>query len=676
METTEAGAPTAPEAPPRPWTPGSPRPMLPDDMTAWNTRAERAEQLAKTFWPQWQRSLDRYAKAKVNEPTDADDINALLDYRHVESKKAQLAFDTPEINLIPPDQADPAIPVALLPLREKFLNDDLGPDKANMIRALHKTLIDALAASAFLITKVGYEQVTLPVTRTQPGMFGSAPVPVTLDVPVWSRRFISAVSSKKLLIPDDFADTDFDEAPWLGVRGRIARSTAKRLKWNIPDDFTGSTAKDDTLFEHGTEKGTATDEYIEYVEIWYRASLYDETVFNPELYRCLILVKGIDNPVWHVDSPYQSLTDTGELTDDSMVGNPIHVATIRDLIDSAYVPSDLVVGEQLSVELNRFRTGLMRSRRSRRPVTLISDKASKDLIEKVAANAGPVPTPDEYFDGAGSQRLIAVVGGQSEPRDNYTGQQMIEHDWQSAIGTGDNQGGSFKQGAKTTATEVRTVQGNASARAKVDENRVRAYVIALIRKYDAVVQRTASRAEVVKVLGQQGAMLWEQWRALPGKYAYKIQPDSGRYLDANEYRTQKVNEYNLLRKDPLVNGAELTRAVVTALGYDAAKLVPQDAAQEKPESPKVSFSLALDKATPVTMQFVITLMEQQGYQFSPQLKQAMLLQASVNEEIMQMEQQAKAQPSAEHGGPANKTERIDKRQESRTGGIEGVGRVA
>jgi hypothetical protein len=116
------------------------------------------------------------------------------------------------------------------------------------------------------------------------------------------------------------------------------------------------------------------------VRIWYKASYYDETVFNPELYRCLVLVKGIDEPVWHVDSPHQALTPEGELTDDSLVGNPICIGTFRDLPDSAYVPSDLTVGEQLSREVNQFRTTLIRGRKSRSNVTLISDALGTDLV--------------------------------------------------------------------------------------------------------------------------------------------------------------------------------------------------------------------------------------------------------------------------------------------------------
>jgi hypothetical protein len=294
-------------------------------------------------------------------------------------------------------------------------------------------------------------------------------------------------------------------------------------------------------------------------------------------------------------------------------------------------------------------------------------------IDKIAANEGPVPLPAEYFDGTAVSRAIQISQAGTEPRDNYSAQTIIQSDWDNAMGSSANQRGQYKQG-KTTATESRIVQGNSAARAKTDEDRVREYVVRLIRKFDAIVQRTMTPQELTKILGMQAAALYEQWKALPGKYAYKIQPDSGRYVDAEEYRTQKVNEYNLLRKDPLINGAELTRAVVTALGYDAGKLVPQDQAEEKPEAPKTSFSLSLDTAPPVPMKLAITLLEQSGFKIPPELQQALLIQSALNEQMQEVEAQGKNNP--EHGGPANKTERIDKRQESRTGGTEGIGKVA
>jgi hypothetical protein len=674
----DLGAPVPAEAPATlPWTPGQDRPLAEEAVKMWETRVDRGVAKDKLYHPQAERALKRYAKALTPKPTQ-DEFDPLLDYSHVEGRKAQLFHRTPEINLLPVDPTDPAVPYnVILPLREKVLNFELGPERANAKRALHKTLVDTLAASGDMILKVGFEAVKLPVPPDP--LTGQMPMddtgqPVT-EVVVWSRRFIEAVSSKRLVKPAEFRDTDFDKAPWLAVRGCIPVPTAKRLGWTLPATYEGTAPDKELYFDDGsgTQEYDANDPQVEYTEIWYKASLYDEAVFNPELYRCLILVKGSDVPAQHIDSPYQTLDPQGALTDDSMIGNPIHVDTLRDIPDTAHVPSDLVIGERLSDELTKFRTGLMRNRRGRRPVTAVNADLGQAAIDKIAANDGPVPLPEEYFDGSNVSRAIQIAQAGTEPRDNYSAQTIIQSDWDNAMGSSANQRGQYKQG-KTTATESRIVQGNSAARAKTDEDRVREYVVRLIRKFDAIVQRTMTPQELTKILGMQAAALYEQWKALPGKYAYKIQPDSGRYVDAEEYRTQKVNEYNLLRKDPLINGAELTRAVVTALGYDAGKLVPQDQAEEKPEAPKTSFSLSLDTAPPVPMKLAITLLEQSGFKIPPELQQALLIQSALNEQMQEVEAQGKNNP--EHGGPANKTERIDKRQESRTGGTEGIGKVA
>jgi len=105
-------------APPAPtaWDPGGKVPVSAEVVQTWQKRIERAQTTADQFYPQWERALTRYAEAKVS--AAKTDINALLDYRHVESKKAQLFHKTPEINLSPVDPADPAVPYdAILPLR-------------------------------------------------------------------------------------------------------------------------------------------------------------------------------------------------------------------------------------------------------------------------------------------------------------------------------------------------------------------------------------------------------------------------------------------------------------------------------------------------------------------------------------------------------------------------------
>jgi hypothetical protein len=662
-----AGNPLEAPAPTAPWAPGTSRPLDPEALSQWTSRLDRGEHFCKQFHPQWQRGLDRYAKALSNQsPTD---INALLDYRHVESKKSKLFHRTPDVTLTAIDPPDPQAPLApILSLRQKFLNHEIGPKGANAKRALHKALLDTLAASGLIPCVVGYEDVKLDVP---PDPLTGAPAPIP-QITVWSRRFISALSSKKLIIPDDFTDSsDFDAAPWLAYKGTMPVSQGRRQGWNIPPDFAGSTQKDEAVYNHATSGEGAADPKLEYTIVWYRASLYDEAVFNPELYRCLVLVKGLEQPAWHIDSPFQSLTPEGQLTDDSLIGNPIHVGTLRDLLDSALVPSDLVMGEQLSVELNKFRTDLVVNRTARRPLRLVSDSIGQDKAQKLFKDGGGV-VPQQHIQPGGTQDLMAVVQTGTEPRDNFTAQDVIERDYEEAFGEGANQRGQTSK-KKTTATEARIVQGNSSARAETEKDRIRDYFIALVRKFDTIVQRTATPQEIAKVLGQQGGALWQQWRALPGKYAYDIVPDSGRYTDAREAASQALDEYTLLRKDERVNVEYLLGRVARALNADPAQLIaPAQDKTTEPPSTSLNFK-GEDTLNPAMGNLLLDLLANAGIKLRPETIGSFAKQHAQAEALGAGGAPAigmNANPNG-HGGSANQAEPINKHLTEKTGRVQG-----
>lgn len=677
--TAEAPAPVAQPAN-VPWAPGQSRPITAEAIEKWRGRFERAETKAKRYHPQWERGLKNYAEALVSQAKT--EVDALLDYRHVESKKSQLFHRTPEVLLLPADPEDKTLPLGvLLPQRQKLLNHELGSKAANAKRALHKTLIDALAASGWLSVELGFEQVSLPVTQTVPGMLGQPAMSQTVQVPIWSRRFISDISSMKLLVPDDFYDSsNFDAAPWLAYKGVIAVAKARKAGWKIPADFTGTAKADEAVYKHGQDVAQSSEDLCEYIKCWYRAADEDPAVFNPELYRCLILVKGLETEAWHVDCPFQGLTPEGALTDDSLVGNPIHVGTLRDLPDSAYVPSDLVVGEQLSTELNQYRTGLISNRRGRKPLIAMSDKFGQTTIDKATKNDGVVVIPDEFFDGAGGVRGIAVIGTGSEPRDNYTAQDIIERDYEEALGQGANQRGQTAK-RKTTATEARIVQGNSSARAETEKDRIKEYFIGLVRKFDVIVQRTATIQEVTKILGKQGGQLWQQWKILPGKYAYDILPDSGQFVDAREHIDHVLNTYNLLRKDERVSVEELLGMVARALKKDPSTFIAP--AQDKTtEPPKVSVSInLLDLNDPVAGRVFLDLAANGGIKLHPTtielLRAAHIANAAAGAAGNTSDEPVGADASGNgHGGSATRTEKINQHSSERTGGVQGVGKVA
>jgi hypothetical protein len=235
MLTPSSDATTTTEAPPptSAWMPGQARVLTPEQKSQWDKRVDTADRFRKQFEPQWERGLERYSRALYTE--DRTDVNALLDFSHVENKKSRMFHKTPEVQLTPVDPKDQSIPyAALLPLRQKYLNHKLGPKGAKAKKAFHKALVDALAASAWMVLEVGYENVLLPVPPDPLTGQPLGPNGLPSEVPIWWRCFLNRVSPMKALVPADFYDTDFDESPWLGVKGTIATSKARSLKWAIP----------------------------------------------------------------------------------------------------------------------------------------------------------------------------------------------------------------------------------------------------------------------------------------------------------------------------------------------------------------------------------------------------------------------------------------------------------
>lgn len=646
------------------WTPGGNVPMAAQAVGEWQARIDLADNKRKLYEPQWDRALQRYAKAQ--QPESQYEVNPLLDFRHVESKRAALFYQTPEVQLIPiqPEIAD--IPATqLMPLRQKVLNYKLSPDAANIKREMHLALFDALCPSGFLVMKMGYESVTAPVAIVNP-LTGQ---PESVDVPVWESCFWTRVSPMKLLIPHDYTSTVFDAAPWLGVKGVMPLIQARRL-WSLPEDFSGTTTKDDAVF--GANTATAgldsqiTNPMVEYQELWYRAALYDESVLNPELFRCLVMVKGVEQPVKHMDSPYQKIDQTGRLTDDSLIGNPIHVGTLRDYSDSAYIPSDLTVGEQLSTEVAKFRTQQIRRRRANLPLVLLdTTNLDQNTIAKMERNEGPIPLPPGAL-ASGAGAVVQAVSPGTEPRDNYTAQDYAERDWERALGSGANQVGAFNRGRRT-ATEARIVATNADARAEVEKDRLREYFMAGVRKFDAILQQFMTPQELAKILGLEAAQLWDQWRALPGKYLYRVQPDSGVFVDAQQYRAQKLDEYNLLRRDPALNPQELLNNVLRALGHDPAKMI-QPPPERAPEPARVTLTLNGEDLSSPHAAMAIEVLQQAGYKITPPPG----LMPPSGDDLSRLLGGMATGPVQPHGGGALQAERVNQHAAQTTGGVQGV----
>jgi hypothetical protein len=592
-------------------------PLTETQMQEWWSEIDRSERVRKEWEKWWEANLDAYAPKPTKDPkTYGADINTNRDYQLTEQKKAQLFFQTPEINVKPSPlmmgQED-----AIL-AHQDILNEMLGDDGVNAKGMMDEALFDVLCPSGFGVTKMGYENVTemveteVPVPDPMTGAPAVDPmtgqpmtIPQQVPVPIWERLFWERVTPKKVLIPAGFASTNYDEAPWLGVRFSLTLNEA-RLRYQLPDDFEGKAGKDEFKFDHGT-KGEEEGRPVEGVEIWYRAAVYDQSVRNPDLLRCLVLIKGLEQPVKHMDSPYQELDpNTGRLSPRSLKGYPIHILTIRTLADSAYVMSDCSISRPQVNELNKFREQQIKLRDSNIPIRLYDTDRIPPEVKAKLDNADygstPIGVPTEAF--AGNPPVIEIAKA-TYPRENLAFEEKQDSDIARTHAMDANQGG-VKTDEARTATELQLIQVNTNTRLDKERSRVLAWYVKGVTKFSTLVQRFVTVEQAAQIVGPQRAQVWKQaMEQVPAALAFTALPDSALRVDAAQQRKMTLEKYQYLRNDPMIDAIQFLRKdVLPVMGVSPSSIKPPAPPQPPPpDPPKVSISVKGEDLIPFAPQY-------------------------------------------------------------------------
>ncbi len=592
-------------------------PMTEDQMQSFWSEIESAERVRKEWEKWWEANLEAYSPKPTKDPKAfGADINTNRDYQLTEQKKAQLFFQTPEMTV----KASPLMmgqEDAIL-AHQDILNEMLGDDGVNAKGMVDEALFDVLCPAGFGVTKMGYENVTemvetqVPVPDPTTGAPAVDPmtgqpmtIPQTVPVPIWERLFWERVTPKKVLIPSGFSSTNYDEAPWLGVRFSLTLNEAK-LRYQLPEDYEAKAGTDDHKFDHGT-KGEEEGRPVEGVELWYRAAIYDTAVRNPDLLRCLVLIKGLEQPVKHMDSPYQELDpNTGRLSPRSLKGYPIHILTIRTLADSAYVMSDCSISRPQVNELNRYREHQVAMRDSNIPVRLYdSDRMPPELVAKIESagfGSKPIGAPTEAF--AGNPPIMEIAKA-TYPRENLAFEDKQDADIARTHAMDANQGG-VKTDEARTATELQLIQVNTNTRLDKERSRVLAWYVKGVTKFSTLVQRFVTLEQAAQIVGPERAQLWKQaMENVPAPLAFTALPDSALRIDAAQQRKMTLEKYQYLRNDPLIDAMQFLRKdVLPVMGVSPSAIKPPAPPQPPPpEPPKVSISVKGEDLIPFAPQY-------------------------------------------------------------------------
>ena len=586
--------------------------------SAWQAEIERSRRFAEPYWNDWAANLNYY----IGKSPDAADANAdkqtyvnvNADFYNVELKVAQLFYETPALTLTakgefrpqrpamaipgaPPQPAPNAAPIVAA--HRALLNELLGASHASVLTTIQKAIKDCLLTAGLGATKIGYTPTmetieTPPDLMQDPAMGQGMGQAATMERPIDEQWYWERVPSKKFRIPADFHDTDFDKAPWLGMEFRMPLLQAQRL-FNLPDDYAGTQERDQKILNDidALNQDVASVPYLDGIEVWYYAAIFDEDVLNPHVIRRHVLVEGVDGFVEKKkESPFQTVLPSGRLSADSMKGYPLHILTLRDVPDSAFVPSDSSMARPLVRELCKFRSQQVMERDANLPRFLFdSTKLLPATVHKIIDGViGSMIPVEENALINGADKILAQVTQGSQTRGSYAANDYIQRDLEKTLGI-DAAATGVKGEGNPTATEITVVDRQRNVRIDSERRRVLAWYLKGVEKFSSLVARFMTPQLAVPYIGTSAVNAWAGWdkQQWDGRFVFGAKPDSQIKLDAASERKFALDIYQFLAKDPNVNRVALLKGLLEKANIDPSEVIIEQL-PPKHEDPAISFA--------------------------------------------------------------------------------------
>jgi hypothetical protein len=601
--------------------------MTPDEVSEWWQRVERSRQRIRAREEKWDLLLKEYLPT-VSPSGEAETVKVMKHFRNVHSKIGALFYRTPDLVLTPdepsmlqvsmPNPMSQFLPPGMPPLppltmedivsvKQEVLNKKMGRDGIKGNRLIDELLFDVLAWSGIGCAKLGYRCITKtynqPVMQPDPtfvpppatsilGLGAPSPQPpmvpkldpvtqqpMTTPVPVvifedwYARRF----SPKKLLVNDDLRSTRFDEdATMMGMEFFMSPKRAMK-EFHLTAEEVSKAADDDRIFAYkeDEEKGTKVG-LVHGVELWVKASVFTDEV-HPQAINQLVLLEGItDKPVVWRPSPDQEFDETGKLTENSLIGFPIKVLTIRDVADSCFPPSDSAFTNSEIKQLTTWRRQSVLIRNAAigkyfYDTGLIDDD---DLEKLQKGDVGEYIGVEPGALKGGKDTVVTTTAQIHQTADDYKGAELLKQDIDETLGISSIQAGTPEETVRT-ATEIANVQAAVAARNEKEKLRVVDFWIDIVRAIDQLLMRYATENQYVQLTGPDGAKRMQAWNGamISGRYLYEISPDSQSSPDnAGDFKLD-LQFYNQAAPDPLFNRGYMLRRLARRRGLDPAKVV-------------------------------------------------------------------------------------------------------
>lgn len=581
------------------------------------TRIDVAKTACSKYHATWRTNIERRLGKPGNrvtdgEPTDGEpqsEINP--DWSLTKTKTAHLFSQVPTVQ---GTHENLQYAAAVSPFM-KDLNYEIGEKRTRMGVVMEETCNDVVNASGIAGAMVGYAArfatVSVPEAAEldggEAGPLNTATMDQGLlqsimekakaagiDLPMRDventtdfRFFSTRLSPNDLLWPAEFVGSDFDDADWVGRRGRCSWSEAK-ADFKLTDDQKSavvSTGEDRLVTESLRTEIEARDladtEVVDYDEIYYWRYRVDPAEPSFSAIWKLVYVHGVPDPVVHEAWKGQKYDPNTR----KYVGNctfPIRILTLTYISDHAVPPSDTQAGRPQVDDLRRSRSQMFQSRKRSTPLRWFDVNRVDPLIQEQLMHGtvqGMIPT-----NGDGS-RSVGEIARASYPAEDLSFDQAAKSDLQESWQVGPDQIGTMAQGRRT-GTEAGIVQQNFATRIGQERNRVANFFLGMVRVLAGWMVLYSNFPSLTDQEKQQMNQAWDMKHVLHD-LVLKIRPDSTVVLDS-QARIDRLSKFlNLTAKSGYVNVKPILVEMAELSGLDPTMVII-DPQPQKPEN-NVSF---------------------------------------------------------------------------------------
>lgn len=564
-----------------------------EDAKLWKARLAASREFIKPVLAVGKKNVLRQKQKFFESTPSVDSIAAPDDFFLSQQKIAKIFYKVPEVQL---SGKRPEFEGAA-PLAQAVLNEYLDAEHINVKATIDEMLTDLITAVGFGACKIGYNATIVDVPVTDPTTGAPVRDPLT-GQPQTQKSLIheayecSRIPPGRMLFAPEFIRSDFDTGPYIGFTfiEDVLPGTEHAQTSQI-------TEQDDLLSKPPAEAANTSRTYLIVDAMWFKGSLFNKDVQNPEEIWEFEWVRGAESPRVYRKCPYQKFP-----------GFPVKVLTTRYISDTALPPSDTTITRNIiDAKSLGLSLELIHRMRSLPQNAVDTSRLDGDVLQKLEANVMDamigfgMPVTDDL--------IRPIVKGQL-PQEHYALQEQLDRMVAASWSMGASQTGAKERGTHT-ATELNIVESNMDTRLGYEEDKAAVFFLTkMVRPIAALIQQYApADGGYVRVLGPDGAMKLQQWTPalIQGDFAFKIKINSQLRPDSQADLKKTTDWVNYSAKSEYVNQMRNWQLAAEAFGFDPAQLIiqPQPRGPVAEPAPIAVQDLILVLASPEPMRTIL-----------------------------------------------------------------------